>query len=93
MSRGIQRHIIDVIAIHRLVNESRTRTRIIIASKCHYTIIYQIYDMLFADRVMMHSLCPPLVIDRLTLTLRRQIPDQMTPRMSYIRTISDFSLY
>jgi hypothetical protein len=39
MDRVIQQHIIDVIAIHRLVNESCTRTIIIIASKRYWLII------------------------------------------------------
>jgi hypothetical protein len=56
MARVIQRHIFDVIIIHRLVSESCIRIWIIIASKCYWLIIYQIYDMLFEDRVMMYFL-------------------------------------
>jgi hypothetical protein len=54
MGRVIQQHIIDVIAIDWLVNENCTRIRIIIAFKCYWLIIYQIYDMLFKDRVVMY---------------------------------------
>jgi hypothetical protein len=93
MGRVIQQHIIDVIVIRRLVNESCTRIRIIITSKCYWLIIYQIYDLFLEDRLMIHFLCQPLIIDRLSLNLRRQIPDQITPRMSCVRTIFDFSLY
>jgi hypothetical protein len=55
--------------------------------------IYQIYDMLFEDRVMMHFLSPPLFNDRPSLNLGRQIPDQIIPHMNCIRIIFDFVLY
>jgi hypothetical protein len=46
----------NVIIIHWLGSESCTWIRIIIASKCYWLTIYQIDDMLFKDRVMMHLL-------------------------------------
>jgi hypothetical protein len=67
MDRIIQRYIIDVIAMHRLVNESCTRIGIIITSKYYELIIHQIYDILFEDQVMMHFLSWRLIIFVLTL--------------------------
>lgn len=98
MDTVIQPFTIDDIAIHRLVNGSCTRIGIVIPFECYWSIIYQMYEMLFEDWDVKHFICRHVIIDRLSLyfvslNFIAEIPDEMAPLMICIRTIFDFYLY